>query len=214
MSEPEAKAVLAAAGLRVTRERRVRSAAEAGAAANEIGYPVVLKGISGTVVHKSDAGLVRLGLGDRAAVEAAFAEVFAKLRRLDPAAEDCLVSEMVRGGLELILGAKRDPQFGAVVMVGAGGVLVELIGDVEVALAPLSAETAESMLKRLRVWPLLQGFRGYPRRDIAAVVDALVKLGELAAALEGRLLELDVNPLLVGPEGEGAVAADARAVLA
>ncbi|HEV3175324.1 MAG TPA: acetate--CoA ligase family protein [Stellaceae bacterium] len=214
LSEPEVKVVLAAAGLRVTREQRVRSAAEAGAAANEIGYPVVLKGISGTVVHKSDAGLVRLGLGDRAAVEAAFAEVFAKLRRLDPAAEDCLVSEMVTGRLELILGAKRDPQFGAVVMVGAGGVLVELIGDVEVALAPLSAETAESMLKRLRVWPLLQGFRGYPRRDIAAVVDALVKLGELAAALEGRLLELDVNPLLVGPEGEGAVAADARAVLA
>jgi acetyl-CoA synthetase (ADP-forming) len=213
LSEPEAKALLAGAGLRITRERRVRNAADAGKAADEIGYPVVLKGVSLRIVHKSDAGLVRLGLRDRAAVESAFAEVFGKLRSLDPAAEECLVAEMVTGGLELILGAKRDPQFGPVVMVGAGGVLVELMNDVEVALAPLSADTAEAMLKRLRVWPLLQGFRGQPRRDIAAVVDALVGIGQLASALEGRLLELDVNPLLVGREGEGAVAADARAVL-
>jgi acetyl-CoA synthetase (ADP-forming) len=213
LSEPDAKALLAAAGLRVPRERRVRSAAEAGKAADEIGYPVVLKGVSRKLVHKSDAGLVRLGLGDRGAVEAGFAEVFGTLKRLDPAAEECLVGEMVLDGLELILGVKRDPQFGAVVMVGAGGVLVELMRDIEVALAPLSAETAEGMLKRLRVWPLLQGFRGQPRRDIGAVVDALVKLGQLAAALEGRLLELDVNPLLVGREGDGVVAADARAVL-
>jgi acyl-CoA synthetase (NDP forming) len=213
LSEPEAKALLAAAGLRVTRERRVRSAAEAGNAAEEIGYPVVLKGVSRTIVHKSDAGLVRLSLGDRAAVEAAFAKLFGTLKRLDPAAEECLVSEMVVDGLELILGAKRDRQFGAVVMVGAGGVLVELVKDIEVALAPLSPEAAEGMLRRLRVWPLLQGFRGQPRRDIAAVIDALVKLGQLAAALEGRLIELDVNPLLVRREGEGAVAGDARAVL-
>lgn len=212
LSEPEAKALLARAGLRVTREQRVRSAAEAGKAADAIGYPIVLKGVSNTVVHKSDAGLVRLGLRDRAAVEAAFGEVFGTLKRLDPAAEACLVAEMVTGGLELIVGAKRDPQFGAVVMVGAGGVLVELIKDVGIAPAPLSAETAEDMLKRLRVWPLLQGFRGEPPRDIAAVVDTLVKVGQLAAALDDRLLELDINPLLV--LREGAVAADARAVLA
>ncbi|HLJ18950.1 MAG TPA: acetate--CoA ligase family protein, partial [Stellaceae bacterium] len=214
LSEPEAKALLARAGLRVTRERRARSAAEAGKAADTIGYPVVLKGVSNAIVHKSDAGLVRLGLRDRAAVETAFNEVFGTLKRLDPAAEACLVAEMVTGGLELIVGVKRDPQFGAVVMVGAGGVLVELIKDVEVALAPLSPERAEGMLKRLRVWPLLQGFRGQPRRDVAAVVDTLVKIGQLAAALDERLLELDINPLLVGHEGAGAVAADARAVLA
>jgi acyl-CoA synthetase (NDP forming) len=213
LSEPEAKGLLAAAGLRVTRERPVRSAAEAGAASDAIGYPVVLKGVSHTVVHKSDAGLVRLDLADRAAVEAAFAEVSGTLRRLDPAAESCVVAEMVKGGLELILGVKRDPQFGPVVMVGAGGVLVELMGDVEVALAPLSAERAEAMLKRLKIWPLLQGFRGQKRRDIGAVVDALVKLGQLAASLDERLLELDINPLLVGSEGEGAIAADARAVV-
>ena len=150
----------------------MRSAADAGEAADEIGYPVVLKGVSHRIVHKSDAGLVRLGLVDRAAVESAFAELFGKLSSLDPAAEECLVAEMVTGGLELILGAKRDPQFGSVVAVGAGGGLVELMNDVQVALAPLSADTAEAMLKRLRVWPLLQGFRGQPRRDIAAVISA------------------------------------------
>ncbi len=214
LSEPEAKALLAAAGLPVTRERRVRSRAEAGAAAEAIGYPVVLKGVSGAVVHKSDAGLVRLGLADRAAVEAAFDAVRARLAGLDPAAEDCVVAEMVIGGLELILGAKHDPQFGPVVMAGAGGVLVELIGDVEVALAPVSRGTAEAMLQRLRVWPLLDGFRGHPRRDVAAAAAALVKLGDLAVALGGRLRELDVNPLLVGREGEGAIVADAHAVLA
>jgi acyl-CoA synthetase (NDP forming) len=212
LSEPEAKALLAAAGLRVTRERPVRSATEAGDASDAIGYPVVLKGVSHTIVHKSDAGLVRLDLADRAAVEAAFAAVYGSLRRLDPAAQSCVVAEMVKGGLELILGVKRDPQFGPVVMVGAGGVMVELMGDIEVALAPLSAERAEAMLKRLKIWPLLQGFRGQRRRDIGAVVDALVKLGQLAAALDERLLELDINPLLVGREGEGAIAADARAV--
>jgi acetyl-CoA synthetase (ADP-forming) len=212
LSEPEAKALLAAAGLRITRERPVRSATEAGEASDAIGYPVALKGVSHTIVHKSDAGLVRLDLADRAAVEVAFAEVHGSLRHLDPAAQSCVVAEMVKGGLELILGVKRDPHFGPVVMVGAGGVLVELMGDVEVALAPLSAERAEAMLKCLKIWPLLQGFRGQPRRDIGAVVDALVKLGQLAAALDERLLELDVNPLLVGHEGEGAIAADARAV--
>ena len=214
LSEPEAKALLGHSGLRVTRERRVRSAAEAGGAADAIGYPVVLKGVSNTVVHKSDAGLVRLRLAKRADVEAAFAEVFSKLRALDPAATECVVAEMVTDGLELILGAKRDPQFGPVVMVGAGGVLVELMGDVEVALAPVSPQSAAAMLRRLRIWPLLQGFRNYPRRDLAAAVDALVKLGRLAAALGDRLVELDVNPLILGREGEGAVAADARAVLA
>jgi acetyl-CoA synthetase (ADP-forming) len=99
-------------------------------------------------------------------------------------------------------------------MVGAGGTHAELIRDVEVTLAPLSAETAASMLKRLRIWPLLEGFRGYPARDVGAAIAALVKLGQLASALEGRLLELDINPLLVRGKGEGAVAADARAMIA
>ncbi|MFI4995430.1 MAG: acetate--CoA ligase family protein [Hyphomicrobiales bacterium] len=214
LSEPEAKALLASFGVRVTRETRVGSREDAAKAAEAIGFPVVLKGVSRKVVHKSDAGLVRLGLDDANSVLGAFDEVRARLAELDPGAQDCIVAEMVHGELELIIGVKHDPQFGPAVMVGSGGVLVELLGDVEVALAPLSPETAQAMLGKLRVWPLLEGFRGRPALDVAAVVDTLVKVGELAMALAGRLTELDINPLLLKRRGEGAVAADARAVIA
>jgi acetyl-CoA synthetase (ADP-forming) len=214
LSEPEAKSLVGAFGIRIPRERLVRSRDEAGDAADTIGYPVVLKGVSKKVVHRSDANLVRLSLVDRPEVEAAFDGICRNLKSLDPAAEECLVSEMVQGGLELILGVKRDPQFGPVVMIGAGGVLVELLGDVQFALAPVSPRAAEAMLKRLRIWPLLKGFRSTPRRDVTAAIDAVVKVGELAATLGDRLLELDLNPLFVLREGEGVLAADARAVLA
>lgn len=214
LSEPQAKELLSGAGVRVTREARVTSAAEAKAAADKIGYPVVLKGVSSKIVHKSDAGIVKLGLADAAAVAAAFSEVDAKLRAADPGAEGCVVAESVRAELELIVGAKLDPQFGPSVLVGAGGVLVELLHDVEVALAPLSPETARAMLRSLRVWPILEGYRGRPALDIEAVVDTLVKVGALAASLGPKLVELDINPLMVRRKDEGAIAVDARAVIA
>jgi acyl-CoA synthetase (NDP forming) len=212
LTEPRAKALLAAAGIAVTRDISVGSREEAGRAALAIGFPVALKGVSAKVVHKSEAGLVRLDLTDRGAVEAAFDAIAAKLSDLDPDAGECLVTEMVQGELELIVGIKNDPQFGPAVLVGAGGVLV---GDVEVALAPLSPERARAMLGKLRVWPLLAGkFRGRPRLDVAAVADTLVKAGDLACALGGHLAELDINPLIVRREGQRAVAVDARAVIA
>jgi acetyl-CoA synthetase (ADP-forming) len=214
LNEPATKALLASFGMRVTRETLVRTRTEAAQAARAIGFPVALKGVSDKVVHKSDAGLVRLTLTDDRAVEAAFDDVRAKLAALDPDARECVVAEMVRGELELIVGVKHDPLFGPAVMVGAGGVLVELLKDVEVALAPLSRETAEAMLRKLRVWPLLGGYRGGAPLDVAAAADTLVKVGELATSLAGRLVELDINPLLVLRQGEGAVAVDARAVIA
>jgi acetyl-CoA synthetase (ADP-forming) len=213
LTEPEAKELLAAYGVTVPRERCVRSRDEAVAAAAELGFPVVLKGVSDRIVHKSDAGLVRPGLADRASVAAAFDAVRAALDVLDPQAKDCLVAEMARGEVELIIGAKRDPQFGSVVLVGAGGVLVDLVGDVEVGLAPLSADGADAMLRRLRVWPLLAGYRSNPALDVAAVVTTLVKVSELATDLAGVLLELDINPLMVRRAGEGVTAVDARAVM-
>src|SRR6201999_3040849 len=113
--------------------------------------------------------------------------------------ETMVVAEMVGGELELILGAKRDPQFGNVVMVGAGGVMVELIKDVQMALAPIDEAAAEALLRRLRIWPLLQGFRGRPALDVAAAAQALARLSELAADLGARLSEFDINPLMVRP---------------
>jgi len=214
LSEPEAKALLAKAGMRTAREQTVATREEAIKAADAIGYPVVLKGVSARIVHKSDAGLVKTGLADRAQVGAAYDAVAGALRRQDPDARHCLVAEMVAGGAELILGVKRDPQFGPVVMVGAGGVLVELLEDTQLALAPVDAATAEAMLRRLRVFRLLQGYRGKPPLDVAAAVDALVRLGRLAQALGDRLAELDINPLIVREAGQGAIAVDARAVIA
>jgi acyl-CoA synthetase (NDP forming) len=213
LPEPDTKALLARYGIAVTRERRVHSRDEATAAAEAIGYPVALKAVSARVVHKSDAGLVRLALTDRAALERAYDDVSTALRRLDPEATACLVAEMVGGEFELLLGIKHDAQFGPVVLAGAGGVLAELLQDVAIALAPLTPAAPLAMLRRLRCWKLLEGFRGAPALDVGAVVDTLVRLGRLAADMQGRLGELDINPLFVRAAGGGVVAADARAVV-
>jgi acyl-CoA synthetase (NDP forming) len=213
LTEPEAKELLRASGVSVTRERLVATRTDAVAAADFIGYPVVLKGVTDRVVHKSDAGLVRLALGSRESVAAAYDDVRAALAKLGDDLQKCLVAEMALGKLELIVGVKRDPQFGPTVLVGAGGVLVELLDDVQIALAPISAAGAERMLRRLRVWPLLSGFRGRPVLDVAAVVDTIVRVGDLAASLGERLIELDINPLMVRQAGEGVSAVDARAVI-
>jgi len=213
LKEPEAKALIARYGIPITRECLAGTRDEAVAAADAIGYPVVIKAVTERVVHKSDAGLVRLALADRTAVAAAWDEITSRLAVLDPAADRLVVAEMAAGELELILGAKDDPQFGPVVMVGAGGVLVELFGDLQMALAPIGCRAAEALLRRLRIWPLLDGYRGRPRLDVAAAATALACLSRLAADLVGRLSELDINPLLVRSEGNGVVALDARAVI-
>ncbi|MCW3473298.1 acetate--CoA ligase family protein [Limobrevibacterium gyesilva] len=214
LTEHEAKCLVAAYGIPVTREHLATSADAAAAAAAEIGYPVVLKGVSRAVVHKSDLGLVRLGLADASALRAAFDEVRLLLEQVAPGAgEGALVQEMARGEAELILGTTCDPDFGPMIMVGFGGVLVEVLKDVQFAPAPLSAEDAEAMLRRLALWPVLAGVRGRPAADVAAAVDALVRLSWLAHDLGERLVELDINPLFLRAAGQGAVAVDGRATL-
>ena len=214
LTEGEAKRLLAAYGLPVTREAPAATADEAVAAARAIGFPVVLKGVSRAVVHKSDLGLVRLNLRDEAALRAAFADVAAALEQAAPgAAEGCVVQEMARGEAELFLGATHDAQFGPMVIVGAGGILVEFLQDVRMAPAPVSATTARAMIEGLRVAPLLHGLRGRPPADIDAAAAALMRLSFLAADLGPRLVELDVNPLILRAAGQGAIAVDARATL-
>lgn len=214
MTEGEAKRLLAAYGIPVTREALARDADAAAEAAQRIGYPVVLKGVSRAVVHKSDVGLVRLGLADEPALRAAFAEVTAALDRAAPGTgEGCVVQEMARGAAELFLGAMHDPQFGPMVIVGAGGILVEFLQDVRMAPAPLSPADAAAMIEALRAAPLLRGLRGRPAVDVAAAADALARLSWLAADLGPRIAELDVNPLVLRAEGQGAIAVDARATI-
>ncbi|MBW6398836.1 acetate--CoA ligase family protein [Roseomonas sp. HJA6] len=214
LTEGEAKRLLAAYGLPVTREAAAATADQAVAAARTIGFPVVLKGVSRAVVHKSDLGLVRLNLRDEDALRTAFADIIAALDHAAPgAAEGCVVQEMARGEAELFLGATHDPQFGPMVIVGAGGILVEFLQDVRMAPAPVSAATARALIEGLRVAPLLHGLRGRPPADIDAAAAALERLSWLAADLGPRLVELDVNPLILRAAGQGAIAVDARATL-
>jgi len=214
LTEPEAKRLAAAYGVSVSTERQCANVEEAVRAASALGYPVVLKPVCRALVHKSDIGAVRLGIADDDALRAAWAEVMDAVRRAVPDAdiEGGLVQRMHPGEIELIIGARRDPQFGPVLLVGAGGTLAELHNDVAIALAPVEPAEARRRLQRLRIWPLLTGWRGRPAPDLDAAIDAACRLSWLANDLGERLIEIELNPLLVGVHG--AVAVDARAMLA
>jgi acyl-CoA synthetase (NDP forming) len=215
LTEPEAKRLLAQYGIPVTREAVVRDGDSAAEAARKIGFPVVLKAVARDLVHKSDIGAVKLRLADEAAVRIAFDEIARAVNQAMPGAalDGCVVQEMVRGEAELIIGARRDPQFGPLVLVGFGGVLVEVLEDVQIALAPVSREEAFAMLRRLKLWPVLDGARGRPKLDVEAVADILCRLGWLAADLGTVLGDIEVNPLMVRASGQGGTAADARGML-
>ena len=197
LTEREAKRVLAAYGVPVVEERLARSAGEALAAARAIGYPVAIKVESPAIPHKTEAGVVRLALADDAALGAAYEEVMAAARKAASAGDirGVLVQPMA-SGIEIIVGARVDPVVGAVVVVGSGGVLVELMKDSVAALAPVSADAARAMLARLKGYALLQGFRGAPPANLAALADAIARVSEFAADFAGEIEELDVNPVL------------------
>jgi len=178
---------------------------EAAALAERLGFPVALKRVAPGLVHKSDAGGVALGLEGGDAVREAFA------RMVQPG-EKGFVQRMAPSGLEVIVGAQRDPQFGPLVMFGLGGVYVEVFRDVAFRLAPLSESEAREMIDETAAGRLLAGVRGQPPGDIDAVVDVLVRLGRLMAEMD-EVAEVDLNPLIVGPAGEGAWAVDVRVVL-
>jgi succinyl-CoA synthetase beta subunit len=203
--EAEAKSMLAAADLPVPEGRRASTADEAVAAATALGFPVALKALG--VAHKSEAGAVRLNLGDEAAVRAA-AEALVAL------GTGLYIEKMVAGGVaELIVGITRDPLFGPVMTVGSGGVLVELLKDSATLLLPATRADIEAALKRLKLFPLLDGYRGRPQGDVAAAVDVIMNIADFALAHADAIGELDINPLIVCASGRGAWIADALLVL-
>lgn len=214
LSEQDSKAVLARCGVRVPGEIVATSAAEAAAAVDRLGGPVVMKIASADIPHKTEAGGVRLGITSPAQAAAAFAEIVASARTHAPAAriDGVAVQEQVTGGVEMIVGCSRDPQFGPVILLGLGGILVEVLKDSVLALAPVGRAEAAAMVRSLRGRAVLDGPRGRPRADVPALIDTLVTVSHLAAALGDDLDALDVNPLLVLPEGRGVVAADALLV--
>ncbi len=213
-TEAAAKQALAAAGLPVLAEQVVASAAEAAAAATVLGFPVVLKVVSPDLPHKTEVGGVVLNLGDAAAVALAHDAMLARVRAAAPAARiaGVLVSPMVRGGVELILGSKQDPVFGPVVLVGLGGIFAEVLQDVAVRPAPVDEAGAMAMLRGLKAFPVLNGARGRPKADLGAAARAVAALSRFAAQHVATVAEVDINPLLLRAEGEGAVALDALIV--
>jgi acetate---CoA ligase (ADP-forming) len=209
LDEVESKDVLRAYGIDAPAQELVSSRAAAIEAAARIGYPVVLKGVSATLLHKSDAGAVALDLATPEQLAAAYDRMTQKLAGQSIAG--LLVCRQIRGGVELVLGLHRDPEMGLVVMAGSGGVLLELIKDVTFCAPPVSADKARDMLARIRGAKLLAGYRGSAALDIDAVINALIALGRLAVDLEDIVTSVDINPFV--PLPRGGLALDALVVL-
>jgi acetate---CoA ligase (ADP-forming) len=215
-SEAAAKRLLAEAGVPTVPEHACADPTAAVAAAERIGYPVVMKILSPDILHKSEIGGVLLGVDDADAVREGFATLLERARQRAPGAriEGVLVAKQVTGAVEMTLGITRDPVFGPVAMVGLGGIFIEILKDVAFRRCPFDASEAERLIRSLKGAPLLQGARGRPKADVAALAQALSRLSAFAAAAGTRLVSVDVNPMLVLPEGQGCYAADAVIELA
>jgi acetyltransferase len=178
---------------------------------------VVLKIVSPDIQHKTEIGAVRTGLADDGAVAAAFRDVMAAAQQRRPQArlEGVLVQEMISAAaVEVMVGVLRDPGFGPLVVFGSGGVLVELVEDTSLRLAPLSRRDAEEMVAETRTARLLQGFRGRPAADTEALIDALLRVSRLAVDLGDLIAAIDINPLMVLPQSQGVRAVDVLVELA
>ncbi|MFG2111357.1 acetate--CoA ligase family protein [Streptomyces sp. NPDC048718] len=212
LSEHAAKQLLRAYGIRVPREQLVTSAAAAVRAAGLVGYPVVMKASGTRIAHKTELGLVRVGLTSASQVRDVYKELTDIARYEEIDLDGILVCQMVGRGVEMVVGVGRDELFGPTVTVGLGGVLVEVLDDVAVRVPPFGEREARDMLAELRGRALLDGVRGAPPADVDALVEVVLRVQRMALELDGEMAELDINPLMVLPRGQGAVALDALAV--
>ncbi|MGA9016497.1 MAG: acetate--CoA ligase family protein [Acetobacteraceae bacterium] len=215
LTEHRAKALLAPYGLPETRERLATSAADAAEAASALQYPVALKIASPDLPHKTEAGGVVLGLQDQQSVAAAYDQIIGSARRYKPDAriEGVLVQKMAPRGHELVIGMVNDPTFGPIMMVGLGGTMVELMGDVVHRPAPVSATEAAEMLRSLKSAKLLTGFRGAAPMDIAPAAELIANLSRAALAYRDRVAEMELNPVILHQDGSGLTIADALIML-
>lgn len=215
LSEHEAKGVLEAYGIPVTKELVVKTTDELAEALKSFALPVVLKVDSPDILHKTEAGLVKLNLRTMDEATAAFADIMERARQYNPRARinGVLLQEMVTDCTECIVGVKRDQQFGPAIAFGLGGIFVEVFEDVALRVAPLTERDASEMIRETKGYKILAGARGRPKADIAAVEDVLLKVSQLSLDLEACVSEIDINPLMVCAEGRGAKAVDALIVL-
>jgi len=207
LSEYDSKALIASAGVATAREKLARTREEAVRFAEEFGYPVVLKGCSDRLMHKTEKGMVKLNISGAREAEAAYDAIMMKD---DIGLDGVLVQEQVKGDRELVMGLIRDPQFGPCVMFGLGGVFTEVLKDTTFRVAPLSPADAEEMLEEIRAKDMLDEFRGSPAVNRDDLVTALVGLGDLAVKYPD-IAEIDINPVIVA--GNRPVAVDALVVL-
>ncbi len=215
MAEHATKAVLTACGAAMAPSRLVTERAGLAAAAAVLGFPLAVKVQSAAIPHKTEAGGVRLGIGDLSALDAAYDAVMAGARAFAPEAaiDGVLLERMAASGTEMIVGVVRDPTFGPVITVGAGGTTTELFSDVAYRLAPVDEAEAAAMVRSLRSAPLLEGFRGAPEADLPALAGLVSLVSRLAHAGRATVAELELNPVIVHPAGQGCTVADALLVL-
>ncbi|WP_456321009.1 acetate--CoA ligase family protein [Palaeococcus sp. (in: euryarchaeotes)] len=213
--EYEAKQVLKAYGLPLPEEKLAKSADEAIKYAEEIGYPVVLKLMSPQILHKSDARVVALKIKGADELRKKWEEIHENARKYRPDAEilGVLVAPMLKPGREVIIGVTEDPQFGHAVMFGLGGIFVEILKDVTFRIVPIEEKDAWAMIKNIKGYPILAGARGEEPADMKALVDMILKVSKLVDDLKDYLKEMDLNPVFVYNEGEGAMIVDARIIL-
>jgi len=216
LSEVEAKGLLKAFGLAVPRGALARSAVEARSLASGIGGPVAMKASSPDLLHKTEAGVIRLGLNSPEEVGKAFDEILDKAKKWNPEArvDGVLVEEMIGGETrEVIVGARQDLRFGPVVTFGLGGIFVEAIRDFVIWPAPLTLEEAQDMIRKIRGYRILTAFRGRPAADLEALAQVICRVGQLACQWQEQIAELEINPLFVLPEGSGVIVGDALVAL-
>ncbi|GAB4431363.1 MAG: acetate--CoA ligase [Chloroflexi bacterium OHK40] len=214
LGEVEAREVMEAYGMRLPKSQLARSPEEAAQIAAQIGFPVVMKISSPDILHKSDIGGVRVGVGDPTAARDSYELIEYRARKYSPDARiwGVLVQEMVRKGRELLVGVSRDPQFGPLVAVGMGGIYVEVLKDIAFRLAPISEQEVREQLRSIRTFPLLRGVRGEPPADIAAIEETVLRVSQLVTDFP-EIVEMDINPLVAHNEGEGVIVLDARIIL-
>ena len=214
LDEAAGKNLLASFGVPVVGEKVVGNADDAASAARVIGYPVAIKVLSEDIQHKTEAGGVMLGLASDEAVRAAFAAVTDNARRYKPSAKiagavvQAMTHDAKTGANELLVGVTRDPVFGLMMTVGLGGVWTELFKDVSHRLLPVGEDAALEMLKSLKGFALLDGYRGAPKADLDAACKAIAGISRAASTIGDAVLELEVNPLVVLPQGRGAKVVD------
>ncbi len=214
MPEREANEILQCYGFPVLKSRIIQDLSQIDEAAEEVGFPVAMKISSQDIVHKFDAGGVRLKIKTPDKAREAYKEIIENAKQFDPKAriDGVLMEKMARGGVEVILGATRDPKFGPICMFGLGGTFVEALQDVTFRLAPMWEISAEIMLHSIKAYKVLKGMRGNPPSDIDAIKDCILRLSQMVSD-HPEIAELDINPMIVYPEGEGCVVADSRILL-